>query len=161
MIFFRPNLREHFAFVNCSMQMRYKAENRRDVAIECLHATQTKSNLESDALFQCAGSKMGNNLLYASALLTDRLVPAKIYVPWVLVDGVHTDEIQERAESDLLRLVCDSYKVPTLPQDSWFQDTFQFADGYFITQPAGVGGSCLSKSVWFSRIRAARTNPND
>lgn len=88
--------------------MRHVKDLSRDVSIECANMTE---NLPFDAIIECAQSKMGNNLLYSSALLTDRLRPVKAYVPWVVIDGVHTDEIQERAEKDLFQLICDSYKV--------------------------------------------------
>ena len=60
---------------------------------------------------ECANGKMGNKLLYSSALLTDRLKPPKNYIPWIVINGVHTDEIQTKAETDLVKLICEFYKV--------------------------------------------------
>ena len=40
---------------------------------------------------------------------TEALDPPHNYVPWIVVNGAHTDEIQSEAQEDLLALVCDSY----------------------------------------------------
>jgi hypothetical protein len=36
----------------------------------------------------------GNELLYYYGVLTDSLVPPHRYVPHILIDGVHTEELQ-------------------------------------------------------------------
>ena len=45
------------------------------------------------------------------AVKTESLVPAHNYVPWILVDGEHTSDLQTKAQQDLLGLVCQLYKV--------------------------------------------------
>lgn len=84
-----------------------------DISIECNNLHQ----IPIEAIMECAKGKMGENLLYSSALLTDRLNPAKNYVPWIVINGVHTDEIQTRAETDLVKLICDLYKGPNKPKE--------------------------------------------
>jgi hypothetical protein len=32
-------------------------------------------------------------------------------VPWIVINGIHTDHIQDQAENDLLSLVCKLYTV--------------------------------------------------
>ena len=39
------------------------------------------------------------------------LNPAHQYVPWITINGKHTDDIQDKATSNLLKLVCDTYPV--------------------------------------------------
>lgn len=57
----------------------------------------------------------GNALEHANGVRTESLRPPHNYVPWVLLDGQHTDEIQKRAESDLLGLVCDQWAPAERP----------------------------------------------
>ena len=42
---------------------------------------------------------------------TESLDPPHNYVPWVVVDGEHNNEIQQAAMDNLLALVCKLYKV--------------------------------------------------
>ena len=42
---------------------------------------------------------------------TESLDPPHNYVPWIVVDGEHNNEIQQAAMDNLLALVCKLYKV--------------------------------------------------
>ena len=42
---------------------------------------------------------------------TESLDPPHNYVPWIVVDGQHDDEIQNAAMDNLVGLVCKLYKV--------------------------------------------------
>ena len=42
---------------------------------------------------------------------TEALDPAHEYVPWIVVNGKHTDEIQTQAMTNLVALVCKLYEV--------------------------------------------------
>jgi interferon, gamma-inducible protein 30 len=42
---------------------------------------------------------------------TENLNPKLYWVPWVVVNGLHTKNIQDKATSDLHGLVCDTYQV--------------------------------------------------
>jgi len=42
---------------------------------------------------------------------TNKLDPKQDWIPWITIDGKHTKDIQTRAETQLLKLVCDSYTV--------------------------------------------------
>ena len=53
----------------------------------------------------------GNGLHYEIGETTKALIPAQNYVPWILVDGVHTDLLNQAAQSNLLWLVCHEYEV--------------------------------------------------
>ncbi|XP_014668005.1 PREDICTED: uncharacterized protein LOC106809440 [Priapulus caudatus] len=60
----------------------------------------------------CANGTEGNHLMHMAGVATDALVPPHQYVPWVTLNGVHTDEIQKQAETDLLKLICNTYTGP-------------------------------------------------
>jgi interferon gamma-inducible protein 30 len=62
--------------------------------------------LQKKIVFQ--GSE-GNDLLHEYGVLTDSLVPPHRYVPHILIDGVHDEELQELAQTDLLKFVCELY----------------------------------------------------
>jgi len=54
---------------------------------------------------------LANQLQHRYAVQTENLQPAHQYVPWVTINGVHTEEIEREAESDLVKLICKTYKV--------------------------------------------------
>ena len=45
---------------------------------------------------------------------TESLEPPHNYVPWIVVDGQHDNEIQTAAMDNLVGLVCKLYKVVTV-----------------------------------------------
>ena len=47
--------------------------------------------------------------MIANSLKTFNLNPEHNYVPWVVIDKNHTAEMQRKAESHLLKFLCDSY----------------------------------------------------
>ncbi len=49
-------------------------------------------------------------------MLTDNLNPSHTYVPWVTVNGVHTEEIQNQAQDNLVKLICNTYPDMIKPQ---------------------------------------------
>lgn len=79
-----------------------------DRAAEKCAAQQPELNFTR--IMQCANSQEGELLEHQMALLTDSLVPKHQYVPWITLNGVHTDEIQQKAQDDLLGLICATYQ---------------------------------------------------
>ena len=79
----------------------------KDVATKC--ASDLQINL-SDT-WSCTTSKLGNILQHQNAVLTENLKPQHQYVPWVTLNGVHTETIEQEAEKDLVKLICQTYKV--------------------------------------------------
>lgn len=66
-------------------------------------------------LVECANSTVGNNLLHKMGEQTLSLNPKLNYVPWLTLNGVHTDNIQNEGENeDLVKLVCKYYEVMTV-----------------------------------------------
>jgi interferon gamma-inducible protein 30 len=47
--------------------------------------------------------------MHKLAQKTASLNPPHNYVPWIVVNGKHTDEIQHAAQDDLLGLICKLY----------------------------------------------------
>ena len=58
---------------------------------------------------KCAQGKEGNALMHQSAVLTGALQPPHKYVPWITVNGEHTESMQQSAQEDLLKFVCSTY----------------------------------------------------
>ncbi|KAH9388004.1 antigen processing and presentation of exogenous peptide antigen via MHC class I [Tyrophagus putrescentiae] len=54
----------------------------------------------------CHAGQQGLDLIIANWKRTDALVPKKAYVPWIVINGVHTEELQEAAQTDLLGYLC-------------------------------------------------------
>lgn len=59
----------------------------------------------------CMNSDYGNGMQHGNAVQTESLNPPHKYVPWVTLNGVHTEEIQQEAEKDLVKLICQTYQV--------------------------------------------------
>ncbi|XP_033110696.1 gamma-interferon-inducible lysosomal thiol reductase-like [Anneissia japonica] len=84
------------------------ANDPANAAQQCL----MKYGLEFNAVSKCANSSQGNQLEHKMALKTDALQPPHTYVPWVTIEGVHTEEMEKAAEKDLLHLICNYYTGP-------------------------------------------------
>ncbi len=77
------------------------------VATKCA----AKAQIDFDKIDLCSQGKIGNLLQHAYAVQTESLQPPHQYVPWVTVNGIHTEEIERDAEKDLVQLICKTYKV--------------------------------------------------
>jgi interferon gamma-inducible protein 30 len=44
------------------------------------------------------------------AIQTENLVPAHTYVPWVVVNGAHSQSTESAVEANMVRYVCSIYK---------------------------------------------------
>ncbi|XP_013783612.1 gamma-interferon-inducible lysosomal thiol reductase-like isoform X1 [Limulus polyphemus] len=66
--------------------------------------------LDWEAISTCANGTHGNNLEYEMAKKTLSLDPPHQYSPWITLNGVHTEEIQDQAQNDLFDLICETYK---------------------------------------------------
>uniref|UniRef100_A0ABM5ELH6 Gamma-interferon-inducible lysosomal thiol reductase n=1 Tax=Pogona vitticeps TaxID=103695 RepID=A0ABM5ELH6_9SAUR len=58
----------------------------------------------------CVNGDLGNKLMHQNAERTRALTPPHEYVPWIVINGNHTDKLQTAAQMSLFRLVCDLYK---------------------------------------------------
>jgi len=66
--------------------------------------------LNWDTVMSCVKGDLGNQLMHQNALATESLKPAHQYVPWVTINGEHTDDLEKKAMSSLFSLVCSLYK---------------------------------------------------
>lgn len=66
--------------------------------------------LSWDSVMNCVKGDQGNQLMHQNALETKNLKPPHEYVPWVTINGEHTEELQDKAMSSLFSLVCSLYK---------------------------------------------------
>ena len=79
----------------------------RNVSIQCAAQTQ----IDFSKIDACMKSPLGNQVEHQYGLQTDQLQPAHQYVPWITVNGIHTDAIQRDAQKNLVALICKTYKV--------------------------------------------------
>jgi len=63
-----------------------------------------------DQIDACYNSQQGNDWQHQNAVTTGALNPPHQYVPWISLNGVHTDDIQAKAQEDLLNLICSTYQ---------------------------------------------------
>lgn len=66
--------------------------------------------LSWDSVMKCVKGDQGNQLMHQNAMETDGLKPPHQYVPWVTINGEHTEDLQNKAMSSLFSLVCSMYK---------------------------------------------------
>uniref|UniRef100_A0A8D2PB10 Gamma-interferon-inducible lysosomal thiol reductase n=1 Tax=Zosterops lateralis melanops TaxID=1220523 RepID=A0A8D2PB10_ZOSLA len=66
--------------------------------------------VDSGRIAACVQGDTGVALMHHNAQVTQALDPPHQYVPWITVNGKHTDELQAQAEASLLGLVCHLYQ---------------------------------------------------
>lgn len=74
-------------------------------AQECAH----NLSVNWESISSCSAGQQGNFYEHVMALETLVLDPPHWFVPWITLNGTHTKDIQEKATSNLLKLVCDSF----------------------------------------------------
>ncbi|XP_034742813.1 gamma-interferon-inducible lysosomal thiol reductase [Etheostoma cragini] len=63
-----------------------------------------------ESVMKCVKGDVGNQLMHQNALKTEALKPPHQYVPWVTINGEHTEDLQNKAMNSLFTLVCSMYK---------------------------------------------------
>ncbi|XP_028407156.1 gamma-interferon-inducible lysosomal thiol reductase-like [Dendronephthya gigantea] len=104
-IHFYPKASDFFPFIHCIEVSEVYPSTAAPSCAQKFHLNYSK--IES-----CANGDLGNRLEHEMALKTEALKPTHTYVPWVTLEGVHTKEIQNEAESNLIELICKTYKGP-------------------------------------------------
>ncbi|NXK38826.1 GILT reductase, partial [Piprites chloris] len=66
--------------------------------------------LDRGRIAACVQGDTGMALMHRNAQLTEALDPPHQFVPWIVINGKHTDELQAQAEASLLGLVCSLYQ---------------------------------------------------
>jgi len=101
-----------FQFIYCIEQHNDNRDTDQDyesVALKC--ATQVGVSIQTiDDIKSCVLTKEGNIYEHAMAQKTAALNPPHTYVPYVVANGVHNDEIQNDVTDSLFDYVCRTYK---------------------------------------------------
>lgn len=84
--------------------------------------------LDWSKIEQCANGDEGERLLIAYSLKTFNLNPEHTYVPWIVIDKNHTTTMQSRAESGLLRYLCEEYFNHVCRTFIFFEKISKFPD---------------------------------
>jgi len=105
-IHFYPETSAHWPFIHCMESSNQTVYNSSTICAK-------QFNVSLDDSIKCMGSRLGNDLQHANAVLTN--AQHQQYVPWVTLNGVHTEDIEKAAESDLVKLICDTYKGSNVP----------------------------------------------
>jgi interferon gamma-inducible protein 30 len=85
--------------------------NDKDDVMTAAQQCGTQLNIPLDNVLKCAKTRIGNGLEHQMAVKTDMLQPTHTYVPWVTVNGNHTEQIQQQAQNDLIGLICNTFTV--------------------------------------------------
>merc|ERR1711890_23143 len=84
------------------MNFIYCVETSNFPTVESGKQCATQLGLEWEPIFSCYSGSRGNFLEHQMAEKTDALKPAHQYVPWITVNGVHTEDIQDKVFNDML-----------------------------------------------------------
>ena len=102
--YYTPKSSDYMPFVDC-IEDGFFDYDIQNTTKDCCK----KLNVSFSVLKSCIDGPLGNQLLHANALLT----PPHDYVPYVTVNDVHTDDLEQAAENDLIHLICNYYVGPT------------------------------------------------
>lgn len=99
------NITKSLPFINC-------VEKSDDIPADSAPGCAKEHGINYDRVMNCVNSRFGNYLQHLAGVKTESLqliYPQQDHVPWVTLNGIHSDAIEDRSESDLLSLICDTY----------------------------------------------------
>lgn len=99
------NVSVYFPFIHC-LEVNIKSGDPVSIGRECAQ----KQGIDFSPIDKCQKGPEGKSLEHQMALKTNALEPRHYYVPWITLNGKHTEDIQNKAIFDLLGLVCDTYQ---------------------------------------------------
>lgn len=100
----------YMSTIACIEDEVMSGENIEDAVNMCLRFYMPmKSN---SWVNECANGPEGARLMHKIAVRTNGLNPKHTYVPWLLLNGIHTEEYDNEATTNLMGLVCSLYKGP-------------------------------------------------
>lgn len=104
------NISVSFPFIHCFEENTEKSEDPQPAAIaeKCAKSL----GIDYSPIETCVSGPQGNSLEHQMAMKTNALKPQHQYVPWVTLNGKHTEKLQREAENNLLKLVCKYYTGP-------------------------------------------------
>ena len=99
-----------FPFIHCFEENTEKSEDPQpaEIAEKCAKSL----GIDYSPIETCVSGPQGNSLEHQMAVKTNALKPQHQYVPWVTLNGKHTEKLQREAENNLLKLVCKYYTGP-------------------------------------------------
>lgn len=108
------NISASLSFIHCFEESAERSGDPQpfEIAEKCAETLK----IEYTDIESCAKGQKGMELEHQMALKTDALEPQHEYVPWVTINGKHTEKMQRKAQSNLLALVCEYY-TGTKPVD--------------------------------------------
>ena len=115
-IHFHPNVSEYFPFIHC---IEKSQSSFKESAPKCAK----KLGFDYSKIQTCAEGPLGNELEHEMGLKTEGLQPPRKYVPWVTLNGIHTEKIENKAMKDLKGLICETYQGTPKPKAC--QDTIE------------------------------------
>ena len=65
--------------------------------------------IDNDQISECYRGDLGTKLLLDAGKYTKTLNPQLHYVPWIIINNKHTDRMQQEAEQDLVKYLCQNY----------------------------------------------------
>jgi len=96
-----PEASQHIPFLHCLEYYGPTATNGKYCA--------SLSNMTYSTIDTCVNGDLGNSLEHQMALKTEALNPPHQYVPWLNLNGQHTQAIQNGLSSNMLETVCNAY----------------------------------------------------
>lgn len=104
------NISVSFPFIHCFEENTEKSEDPQpaEIAEKCAKSL----GIDYSPIGTCVSDLQGNSLEHQMAVKTNALEPQHQYVPWVTLNGKHTEKLQREAEKNLLKLVCKYYTGP-------------------------------------------------
>ena len=97
-----PQKENYFPVIYCMMSYNI---NIQDAARIC----SNKYNISMSLVQQCMASPQGNAKMHDLAVMTEKSEHG--YVPWITINQVHSNEIQNKAGNNLIEYVCQTYRV--------------------------------------------------
>ena len=98
------------------MPFIYCIESSNSLPRNIAHKCAKKFGLDYSQIISCVKGRVGNKLEHKMAKKTIALDPPQTYVPWVTLNGVHTESIQTAATDNLIKLICDTYQGSRKPK---------------------------------------------
>lgn len=103
---------QQFQFINCIENYNESREPNQDYDSVLESCASLTGVLVADDIGACYKGPEGNTLEHGMAAKTAALSPAHEYVPWIVVDGVHNEDVQNQVMASLLEYVCKTYTGP-------------------------------------------------
>ncbi|NWR60616.1 GILT reductase, partial [Bucorvus abyssinicus] len=102
------NFSTYFPVIFCLESGSSVTKNLEAVCPPCLQIYAPQ--LDRGRIAACIGGDTGAALMHRNAQLTEALDPPHQYVPWIVINGKHTEELQTQAQASLLGLICRLYQ---------------------------------------------------